>query len=251
MSLTPATPILLRCLAALVLAVLLPACQTAAPVTAGAPAPGEPAPLPPLPPLPVEDSDQYVVDSLASDVRILVYRGGPLANAGHNHVVRVHALHGNVYVAQPFHRSGFELAFPVTALEVDPPDARADEGAEFSTVLSPQAIAATYRNMVGPTVLDVEQYPEITLRSVALIGPQWGPEVTARITLHGVARDVVVPLALHVYGTDLVITGTLVLRTPDFGMQPFSVLGGGLTVQDLVKVRFHIAARQVRDWGPP
>lgn len=212
------------------------------PSPGGKPAPG-PVELATLPPLQAAGSVHYTVDADQSDVRILVYRGGPLAQVGHNHVMRVHDLRGDIYLTEPVNLSGFQMSFPVTALEVDPPAARAEEGRDFATVLSPQAVAATYRNMLGPAVLDAAQYPVVTLRSVAVTGSATAPRVTVRITLHGVSRDLVVPVALDYRAHGLGITGEFELRTSNFGMTPFSVLGGGLTVQDGVRIRASIAAR--------
>jgi polyisoprenoid-binding protein YceI len=246
MTLTGSTAILLRRVCTLfVCTVLLTGCQPAAQREAPRPA-AESAvtALAPLPPLPVPNSTHYVVDGEASDVRILAFRGGPLAKVGHNHVIRVHELAGDIYLAPTFQESGFALTFPVAKLQVDPADARADEGAEFAVMPSPQAIDGTYKNMTGPALLDAQQFPEVTLQSVALTGPPWGPEATVRVTLHGVAHDLVVPLAIHSRNDELGIIGMFILKTSDFGMTPFSVLGGGLQVLDEVKVRFNIAARR-------
>jgi len=246
MHLTTAAAILLRRVCTLFIGtVLLAGCQPSAhrevQVPAGEAATAE---LAPLPPLPVSGSNHYVVDGRECDVRILVFRGGPLAKVGHNHVVRVHDLTGDIYLAPKFHESGFALKFPVAALQVDPADARADEGGEFAVMPSPQAIDATFTNMTGPALLDAQQFPEITLRSVALIGPAWGPEATVRVVLHGVARDLGVPLAINERDGKLTITGMFMLQTSDFGITPFSVLGGGLQVLDEVKVRFNIVAHK-------
>lgn len=196
----------------------------------------------PLPSLPVPGSDHYRVDPERSDVRILVYRGGPLASVGHNHVLRVHGLQGDVYVAGPVSRSGFSLSFPVAALEVDAPAARAEAGSEFATVLSPQAIAATYRNMTGPAVLDAARHPDIALQSVAVTEAADSLQVTVRITLLGTSRDLVVPARMDAGAGDITITTEFTLRTTDFGMTPFSVLGGGLRVEDEVRIRARIVA---------
>ena len=246
MHLTTAAAILLRWVCALfVSTALLAGCQPPVHRETQAPAAdavnAEPAPLPPMP---VSGSNHYVVDGKESDVRILVFRGGPLAKVGHNHLVRVHDLTGDIYLAPKFHESGFALKFPVAALQVDPADARADEGAEFAVMPSAQAIAATYTNMIGPALLDAQQFPEITLRSVTLIGPTWGPEGTVRVMLHGVARDLSVPLAINVGDDKLTVTGMFILQTSSFGITPFSVMGGGLRVLDEVKVRFNIVAHK-------
>lgn len=212
------------------------------PAPNGKPAPGTGELAPP--PLQVMGSLKYTVDSARSEVRILVYRGGPLAKAGHNHVLRVRELRGSVYLAEPLRLSGFELAFPVAALEVDPPAARAEEGAEFATALSHQAIEATYRNLIGPAVLDAARYPEITLRSVAVTGTGAVAQVMARIMLHGESRDLPAPVTLENNADGLIISGQFAVRTSEFGMTPFSVLGGGLQVKDEVQIRFRLIARR-------
>ncbi len=246
MHLTGSSAILLRRVCTLfVSALLFSGCQPAVHREAQTPradaAAGE---LAPLPSLPVAGSVQYVVDGKDSDVRILAFRGGPLARVGHNHVVRVHDLSGEIYLAPGFHESGFTLMFPVAGLQVDPADARADEGAEFAIMPSPQAIDGTYKNMIGPALLDAQQFPQITLRSVALTGPAWGPEATVRVTLHGVARDLTMPLAINARDDRLTVTGMFTLKTPEFGITPFSVMGGGLQVLDEVKIRFNIVAHR-------
>jgi len=249
MTLTGTNAILLRRVSTLfICTVLLAGCRPAVRQEVPAPAPAAEsavAALAPLPSLPAPNSTHYVVDGKASDVRILAFRGGPLAKVGHNHVIRVHDLTGDVYIAPDFHESGFALAFPVAKLQVDPADGRADEGADFAVMPSPQAIDGTYRNMTGPALLDAQQFPMITLRSVTLIGPVWGPEATVRVTLHGVAQDLHVPLAITRGDKELFIIGMFTLKTSDFGMTPFSVLGGGLQVLDEVKVRFSIVAHKI------
>ncbi len=242
MALTGSVSILLRCAVLTALVLAAGACQTPATLPHG---PATRAAVPvavPLPPLPVEGSRRFVVDSSRSDVRILVYREGPLARVGHNHALRVHELEGEVYLGAAAPQSGFRLSFPVSALEVDRPDDRAEEGGEFALPLSLEAIDATRTNLLGAAVLDADRFPDVQLQSVSATGPVWGPTVTVRVTLHGIARDLVVPVALHQDGNSLFVTAFVTLRTSDFGMTPFSVLGGGLRVRDEVRIRARIVA---------
>lgn len=219
---------------------LLSGCQTTPPAeTPVASSTGE---LSPLPELPIQNAIHYKVDPVQTDMRILVYRGGPLAKFGHNHVISIKEAAGDIYIAEDFHHSGFVLTFPVKAMEVDPQAARADEGEEFAIQPSTEAIAGTRKNMLGSGVLDADNYPEIKIHSVSVIGPDWGPEVTIQITLHGVTNEYTVPIAIDYSDHNLTATGMLVLRTTDFNMTPFSVLGGGLQVQDEIKIRFRIVA---------
>src|SRR5690606_26433917 len=131
------------------------------------------------------------------------------------------------------------------AFVMDPPAARAEEeGEEFSGTLSPQAIDATRHNMLGPRVLDAARYPEITLHSVALTGAPAAPEATVRILLRGVARDVTVPLEVERNAAAITVTGAFPLRQTEFGITPFTAMGGGLAVKDELRIRFRLVFRK-------
>lgn len=220
-----------------VVAMLLGACQTA-PVTGGAaPATG------PLPPLPVQGTVHYVLDAARSDVRFLVYRAGPLAVLlGHNHVIEAKDLTGDVYLAADIRASGFSLTLPVAGLTVDDAAARRVEGPDFATQPSAAAIDGTRKNMLGPALLDAEHFPEISIRSVKLFGPDWALDATVRITLHGAARDVTVPIFVEHDGDTLSVSGSFDIKQSDFGITPFSAGGGALQVADTVRIRFHLVA---------
>jgi len=224
---------------ALGLALLLAACQTA-PVSVGA---GTVAPSAPLP-QPPAGAEHYSVDAAHSDVRFLVYKAGPLAAFGYNHVVRAHGIQGDVYLASDFSASSFSLVLAVKDFGVDAPEERAVEGPDFAPKPSPQAVAGTVEHMLGPEELDAEHYPEVRIQSVKLTGPDWGPDVTLRVTLHGTARDLTVPIAVSRQGDDLVATGSFQILQSEFGIKPHGVLGGGLQVGDLVRVRFRILAHK-------
>ena len=221
-------------------ALLLTACQTA-PVSVGA---GSAAPTLPLPTL-AAGALHYAVDADRSDVRFLVYKGGPLAAVvGYDHVVRARGIQGDVYLASDFPTSSFSLVLAVKDFSVDAPEDRAVEGPDFDTQPSPQAVAGTVEHMFGPEELDVEHYPEVRIQSVKLTGPDWGPDATIRVTLHGTMRDLTVPIALTHEGDDLVATGSFQILQSEFGIKPHALLGGGLSVADLVRVRFRIVARK-------
>lgn len=218
---------------------LLSACQAAPSVVSAAAPAGAP-----LPALPVSGATHYVLDAARSDVRFLVYRAGALASFGHNHVIQAKDMSGDVYLAPDFQASGFNLTLRVAGFVVDAPEARSVEGPDFAKQPSVAAIDATRKNMLGPDLLDAEHYPEVRVRSVRLLGPDWGPDATVRIELHGVSRDLTVPIAVE-HGTDsLTVTGGFDLKQSDFGLKPFSVLGGGLQVADTLHVRFHLVAQQ-------
>ncbi|TXH05829.1 MAG: YceI family protein [Nevskiaceae bacterium] len=218
---------------------LLAACQSLPP-----PAPGA-APEAAWPDLAVTYRAQaasatvYALDPAASQVRIYVYRAGAAARFGHNHVLTVPRFEG--YVAVPGDDASaahFELRVPLEALVVDEPAARADTGGSFAGVRSEADIAGTRANMLGERGLDAARFPQMRLRSLAVEG-DW-PRLLARVavTLHGVTHEEPVALTVTREAGRLHVAGTLILRQRDYGIEPFSALGGLLQVQDAVTVDF-------------
>mgnify|MGYP003471679468 FL=1 len=200
----------------------------------------EPSPAPVTVP---SDAPRYAVDPQASEIRLLVYRDGPLARFGHNHVI-VGRVQGEIRAGETAAGSGFRLEIPAQSLTVDPPAARAEEGEAFAAQVSDAARRGTRENMLGTDVLDVVRHPLIRIESVALSGPAWGPTVTARVALRGTQRDLSFPAAVVRQGDALVVIARFPIRQSDFGIEPFSALNGGLRVREALDVRVRLVARR-------
>ena len=194
--------------------------------------------------LDTQGADVFAIDPDHSSVTILVFRSGPLARFGHNHVVTTSSLSGHLWVHPELERSKFEIQMPVSSLVVDDERLRAQHGAEFSSHISQEDIAKTRRNMLGPNVLDAERFPLVHVRSAGIVRTSEGLNVVARITLKGVERDVLVPIELARDGRLLRAKGQFDIRQSDFGIKPFSVALGALAVQDLLHVELQITARR-------
>jgi len=219
--------------------IALAACQLAPPAEhTAAPTPAERAEAH----LPA-GAQRYAVESAASEIRLLVYRAGPLARVGHNHVV-VGPVRGEVWAGRTAEESGFLLDIPVASLAVEPVAARAEEGSEFGAQVSDEARQGTREHMLGSEVLDAQRYPVIRVASVALSGPRWNPTVVARATLRGVTRELHFPAAVVEEGDRLAVVASFAFQQSDFGIEPYSALGGGLRVADEVRVRIRIEARR-------
>ncbi len=179
---------------------------------------------------------------------LLVFRGGPLAKAGHNHVIASHNLYGTVYVPDDLRRATFEVRFPVTALTVDETVLRAKENeAEFPPDVSDSARDGTRKNMLGSSLLDSERYPEIVLRSSKLelaqgsTGENWLAEV--QVTVRDHVSTVVIPVHYRQQADEIVVSGEFPMRQTGLGLTPYSALLGALQVVDELKVRFRVVAR--------
>ncbi len=186
---------------------------------------------------------RFDVDPQASEVRVLVYRAGPLARFGHDHVV-IGRVRGEIRAGASAATSGFRLEIPVASFQVDPPAARAEDGGEFAEPVSAQAREGTRHNMLGAAVLDAARYPLIRIESVSLAGPSWNPTVTARVTLRGATHDLRFPAAVFEGPDTLTVIAQFRLDQTEFGIRPFSILGGGLRVRDALDVRLRIVARR-------
>ncbi|HEU0202066.1 MAG TPA: YceI family protein [Burkholderiaceae bacterium] len=235
------TPMQTRGAALLFPLVLVAACGTVPPPapadTAALPAPGPAAAVMPL------EAARYDIEEQASEIRVLVYRDGPLARFGHNHVI-IGRVHGEIRAGNSAAESGFRLEIPVDSFTIDPPAARTEEGAEFAAEVSAAARRATRENMLGKDGLDGALHPLIRVASIALVGPSWNPTVTARVTLHGATRDLRFPAAVFRQGDSLVVVAGFRIRQTDFGIAPFSALNGGLLTRDAIDLRVRLVAQR-------
>jgi polyisoprenoid-binding protein YceI len=221
-------------------AVMLTACQTP---PHAAPAKAPPATASPTASL---NGKRYVVDPQVSEIRLLVYRDGPMARVGHNHVM-VGQVQGELSVSDTAAASGFRIEIPVESLQVDAPAARTEEGEKFAQEVSDQARKGTRDNMLGADVLDAAHYPVIRIDSVALKGPRWNPDISARITVRGKTSNLRFTAAVIDQIDTLTVIAAFRVRQSDLGIKPYSILGGAVTVRDAIDIRVRLVARSADD----
>jgi polyisoprenoid-binding protein YceI len=189
----------------------------------------------------------YEIDAQRSSIRVLVFRAGPLARFGHDHVVVAKGFRGRLaWDGQDSRDTRLDLWIPAAGLDVDPPAERRRLGGEFATPVPAEDAAATRANLLGPEVLAAASHPWIRLRLEAVAGALPRPILTLTLNLRGVTRRVEVPAAVKLGEAELRAEGRLVLRQSDFGIEPFSVMGGALRVADRVLVEFRLAGRRLR-----
>ena len=104
--------------------------------------------------------------------------------------------------------------------------------------------------MLGPGTLDAAHFPQVLIQSVRVAGSAEKLEVTVRITLHGMVRDIKVPVIFTHSGDELACSGSFEIKQSEFGITPYSALGGGLQVADTLKVHFKIIAAKFSPPGP-
>jgi hypothetical protein len=189
----------------------------------------------------------YSIDTAQSELRLLVYRAGPLARLGHNHVILNRAIGGWVDAAAGPESAAFSLRVPVADFVVDDARARSDEGQDFSAEVPEDAKSGTRHNMLGAALLDAERFPIMTLTSVGITQDPKLPEsgnlvATLTVRLAGHVSTLVVPFVLENSSDRISAAGSVVLRQSDLGLTPISVMLGALQVQDEVTVKFKFVA---------
>jgi hypothetical protein len=223
------------------LVVLLAACGALKGRHAGSQQPHEPAG-------PVDQQfpgKLYRVDESRSELRILVYKGGPLARLGHNHVMVNRALRGEVKLADS--GAGFSLSVPAAGFLVDEALARREEGADFGSEVSDDAKSGTLRNMLSSAVLDADEFPAITIRSIAVASPNGASgsgtmSATVAIQVAGHDSTIDVPFTVQSDPDQLAATGSFDVRQSQLGLTPYSLMLGALQVQDGMTIKFKIVA---------
>ncbi len=173
------------------------------------------------------------IDNSASLITIIVRRGGVLARLGHDHLIAVQDLQGSV----DLQANRADLQFRLDAMLVDPPALRSAAGLDRQP--SAEAVEGTRRNMLT-RVLDAQRYPLVQLHAERATD---GQTLQLSITLHGVTRTQTVPVTLRSDAQGLHAEGSLVLRQSDYGITPFSVMGGALAVLDPLELQYRLLAR--------
>ncbi len=127
---------------------------------------------------------------------------------------------------------------------VDPRDART---ARITLSIEAASIDTGIRlrdnHLRSAEFLDVERYPSITFESVRTDPADRRVTVMGRLTIHGVTRELTVPLEVELTETAVLARGELALRRSDFGITYQSVLN---PVGDLVRVAFVFRGRAER-----
>jgi YceI-like domain len=223
-----------------VLVLLLAACAAlkgrhAAPQKPEGSVPGLELPLP---------GRAYQIDVNRSELRVLVYRAGPLARLGHNHVMVNRALRGAVSLATTG-AAVFWLKVPVAGFVVDDAQARGEEGPDFAAAVPDDARSGTLHNMRSAPVLDADEFPVITVNGTAAGARASGAAelvATLAIGVAGHESKIDVPFVLESDPDHLSATGSVELRQSALGLTPYSLMLGALQVQDAMTIKFRIVA---------
>lgn len=190
------------------------------------------------------------VDPANSRAVIYVYRGGAMANLGHNHIVLAQDISGELWMSDEPADAAFHLILPVESFIVDPPELRARAGSDFESQPSAADIEGTRRNMLGEKMLNAARYPVIEIWSerIRRTGDTLGDGLSADLIVaaRGALNRVTVPVSIKDVREDaLTASGKFSLKQTDIGVIPFSILMGAIAVRDEMEIEYTITVESV------
>ena len=188
------------------------------------------------------------VDLAASRVYVFVGKTG----LGHNHAVAGLLQAGRVVLGAA-DQAGM-VVFDMRSFTADTAEARKALGLPGETDVSTQK--QVQANMTGPDVLDVTRHPTATFQIRSAVSSkqqvQGRPpvyELIGAFTLHGVTREVMIPVEVEQRGEWLRLRGMFVIKQTDFGMKPSKKFGGVVGVADELRITGNILVRATPPGG--
>lgn len=188
-----------------------------------------------------EGGKLFALEPKTSTVRIYAFRSGSAARLGHNHVLAAPQFTGYFHLPAAGTASArFDLEFRLDQLEFDNPTHRATLGKAFASTLTPESIESTRQHMLGENAMQANLFPFVRIHSMQISGE--APKFAAKIQveLHGQSREMWIPLTVDGLPDSLSASGSFVLRQTDFGVKPYSALGGILAIQDEIVIEFQL-----------
>jgi hypothetical protein len=207
-----------------------------------APPQAPPAPAPAAPAPPTGPSEAWEV--VESRLEVRVYRDGPMAQLGHNHLITSTALSGRIDLREPRTTSGFRLELPLDSLTVDDAAERAAAGGEFAAAVPAKDREGTRHNMLDEQVLDAARQAVVVIGADAISGGPDNYTARVRVALRGEERLIDVPVTFAMEGERLRVHASLRLRHADLGLVPFTVAMGALRVRDDFEIECRLEARR-------
>jgi len=184
----------------------------------------------------------YQIDPAQSELYWRVYRDGPMARFGHNHVISLEDYTGSITLADDIAQSSWEISFQVDALIIDDPELRARYGEDFESVPSEDDKAGTKENMLTEGVLDGINFPAIQLTGSGFSGSMDAASLPVSIEMLGRTIERTFTATIEQDEEGITVSGEHRLSHTDLGLVPFSVFGGAMAVGEDIDITFRLRA---------
>jgi polyisoprenoid-binding protein YceI len=187
-------------------------------------------------------AQQWSVDSSTGYFRVIILKEGLLSSLGHDHVLDARDARGTVAIAGS--TGSVHLEINAAGVEIDQPSSDAEEGFDKSPSESDRAKIRA--NMRGKKGLDVLSFPFIKFDSTSVekvesVKDHW--MVSGTFSLHGSTGTLDFPVVLAERPGGCWVSGYVRIHPSEYGIKPFSVMGGMIRVQDEALVKFNLALK--------
>jgi polyisoprenoid-binding protein YceI len=178
---------------------------------------------------------RYVIDAQGSRFTISAYATGLLSAVGHDPVIAARDIQGEAQFA-PDSPGATTLRVRIAAKSMAVQnDVSEKDRREIQQAMYDQ-------------VLEVTKYPEMVYEGAGARVDQNGGrlrvEIDGKLTLHGTTRSQRVSAQLFPVGDTIRAQGEFTIRQADFGIKPYSAVGGTLKIKDEIKCAFDLLARK-------
>lgn len=187
------------------------------------------------PAAPASSPVTYTLDPVKSWLYVVVRNdtSSLASRLGHDHAIRATEFTGKVtWDTTNAAACAVDLSFPVNALRPDPPGMRERAGLPADGAVSESQLATIRENFLGKGQLDAATFPTISYKAKTCEGTTGKVKVTGDLTIHGVTKPVSLTLDVKADPTSFAAGGSFTTTHTNFGMKPFTNLGGALRNKD-------------------
>lgn len=184
-----------------------------------------------------EKSRTYTVVAAESSFWVFVAKAGLFSGFAHDHEIGVKSFSGKIVVPETGAGNGLlELEVNTQSLVVlDKKPSEEDKKKIF--------------NSMHNEVLESAKHPKITFKSVSVSdlkpagAESYSFTLNGDLTLHGVTKRIAIPVTAKINAQQLRAGGKYTLKQTDFGIKPYSAVGGAVKVKNEVVINFDIVAK--------
>ena len=180
----------------------------------------------------------YNLDPGSSFLAVTVYKDPNTLGSGlaHDHAIVASTFDGKVTwnVDDPS-VCDVSISFPVTALTVDPGNARSRVGIDPDDTVGDSGKGQIKNNFMGKSQLYADSFPKISFQSTSCSGTTGSVKVTGDLTIRGTAKRFTVTMDVSADGSSFSASGAFDATHDDFGFKPFTAGFGALKNQNKLK----------------
>jgi polyisoprenoid-binding protein YceI len=187
----------------------------------------------------------FSIDPEKSELLAFTEPTGLLKGASHSHVIRAaKGVAGKiVFDADSIGSSWVSVSFPVTGLVVDEPTLRKREGMKGQP--SEKDRGEIDKAMRAENQLDEKHWGQISFDSSKISAKGDGKaEVNGRFALHGVKKNITLPITYSVKDGVFRGEGTVTINHKDFGMEPITAVLGTVRNAEPITIKILLVGNE-------